>query len=388
MAKTTKKTTVKAKPAASKKAPKKVIAKSAVKKSKPAKKTLKPVAKKSVPKKPVAKKTVVKKLIKVVKKEKTNKKVEIKKPVVKKLTKIVEKGKKEMVKKAEDVEKKVSEVKKKQAEVAKSKFQEMMDDSSAVVKAAEKRLKSIDKDDSSIENKLRALISLQQIDSKIDKIRIIRGELPLEVQDLEDDIAGILTRIENYTNETNAMEEAIAEKKNAIKQCNLLIKKYESQQANVRNNREYDSLSKEIEFQNLEIQLCEKRIKEYKFNLESKKEIIAGSQKQLDEKQREADLKKAELNDIVEETEKEESSLLAKSLGNQKIIEERLLTAYKKIRKNARNGLAVVIVERDACGGCFNKIPPQRQLDIRIHKKIIVCEYCGRILVDPEIIQS
>ncbi len=392
MAKTTKKSTVKAKPAASKKAPKKVISKSTVKKSKPAKKTLKPVAKKSVakksvPKKPVAKKPVVKKLVKIEKKQKINKKVEIKKPVVKKLTKIVEKGKKEMVKKAEAVEKKVSDVKKK-AEVAKSKFREMMDDSSEVVKVAEKRLKSIDKDDSSIENKLRALISLQQIDSKIDKIRIIRGELPLEVQDLEDDIAGISTRIENYTNETNAMEEAIAEKKNAIKQCNVLIKKYEAQQANVRNNREYDSLSKEIEFQNLEIQLCEKRIKEYKFNLESKKEIIAGSQKQLDEKQHEADLKKAELNDIVEETEKEESTLLAKSLGNQKIIEERLLTAYKKIRKNARNGLAVVVVERDACGGCFNKIPPQRQLDIRIHKKIIVCEYCGRILVDPEIIQS
>ncbi|MGD0711766.1 MAG: C4-type zinc ribbon domain-containing protein [Bacteroidales bacterium] len=252
----------------------------------------------------------------------------------------------------------------------------------------EKKQKTQEKGDISIEKKLKALINLQQIDSQIDKIRIIRGELPLEVQDLEDEIAGIQTRIENYTNEVNAIDEAVAERKNAIKQCQTLIKKYEAQQSNVRNNREYDSLSKEIEFQNLEIQLCEKRIKEYKVTLETKKEIISSSQKQLDEKLHDAKIKKAELNDIVEETEKEESTLLAKSKGNQKIIEERLLTAYKKIRKNARNGLAVVVVERDACGGCFNKIPPQRQLDIRIRKKIIVCEYCGRILVDSGIIQS
>ncbi|MFA4852770.1 MAG: C4-type zinc ribbon domain-containing protein [Bacteroidales bacterium] len=242
-----------------------------------------------------------------------------------------------------------------------------------------------DKGEASIEKKLRALINLQLIDSQIDKIRIIRGELPLEVQDLEDEIAGIQTRIENFTGEANAFEEAITERKNAIKQCQTLIKKYETQQSNVRNNREYDSLSKEIEFQNLEIQLCEKRIKEFKVSLETKKEIIEKSINQLEEKQHEVDIKKAELTDIVAETEKEESLLLEKSLENQRIIEERLLFAYKKIRKNARNGLAVVVVERDACGGCFNKIPPQRQLDIRIHKKIIVCEYCGRILVDPEI---
>jgi predicted nucleic acid-binding Zn-ribbon protein len=256
------------------------------------------------------------------------------------------------------------------------------------IQTIEKKQKTQEKGDISIEKKLKALINLQQIDSQIDKIRIIRGELPLEVQDLEDEIAGIQTRIENYTNEVNAIDEAVAERKNAIKQCQTLIKKYEAQQSNVRNNREYDSLSKEIEFQNLEIQLCEKRIKEYKVTLETKKEIISSSQKQLDEKLHDAKIKKAELNDIVEETEKEESTLLAKSKGNQKIIEERLLTAYKKIRKNARNGLAVVVVERDACGGCFNKIPPQRQLDIRIRKKIIVCEYCGRILVDSGIIQS
>ncbi len=245
-----------------------------------------------------------------------------------------------------------------------------------------------EKGEVSVEKKLKALFNLQIIDSQIDKIRSIRGELPLEVQDLEDDIAGIQTRIDNFTNETNALEEAIAERKNAIKQCQALIKKYEAQQSNVRNNREYDSLSKEMEFQNLEIQLCEKRIKEFKVNLESKKEIIEKSNVQLEEKLHEVEVKKTELADIVVETEKEEGVLLTRSLENQRIIEDRLLQAYKKIRKNARNGLAVVIVERDACGGCFNKIPPQRQLDIRIHKKIIVCEYCGRILVDPEIAKS
>ncbi|HNW97348.1 MAG TPA: C4-type zinc ribbon domain-containing protein [Bacteroidales bacterium] len=245
-----------------------------------------------------------------------------------------------------------------------------------------------EKNEASVEKKLRALFNLQIIDSQIDKIRSIRGELPLEVQDLEDDIAGIQTRIDNYTSEVNTLEESINEKKNAIKQCQVLIKKYEAQQSNVRNNREYDSLSKEIEFQNLEIQLCEKRIKEFKTNLEAKKEVIEKSTKQLEEKLSEVDIKKSELADIVVETEKEEVTLLTRSQENARIIEERLLQAYKKIRKNARNGLAVVIVERDACGGCFNKIPPQRQLDIRIHKKIIVCEYCGRILVDPEIAKS
>jgi uncharacterized protein len=245
-----------------------------------------------------------------------------------------------------------------------------------------------EKGEISIEKRLRALFTLQIIDSQIDKIRSIRGELPLEVQDLEDDIAGIQTRIDNFTNEVNALEEAINERKNAIKQCQALIKKYEAQQANVRNNREYDSLSKEMEFQNLEIQLCEKRIKEFKANFDAKKKIIEDSQIHLEEKLRDVETKKTELADIVVETEKEEQVLLSRSLDNQHIIEDRLLQAYKKIRKNARNGLAVVIVERDACGGCFNKIPPQRQLDIRIHKKIIVCEYCGRILVDPEIAKS
>lgn len=242
-----------------------------------------------------------------------------------------------------------------------------------------------DKVIASIEKKLKALFDLQTIDSQIDKIRIVRGELPLEVQDLEDEIEGIQTRIENSSTETTQLEEAITEKKNAIKNCQALIKKYESQQMNVRNNREYDSLSKEIEFQNLEIQLCEKRIKEFKVSLDLKKEVIEKSNEILEEKIKDLEVKKAELNDIIAETEKDETILLHKSTENQQIIEERLLNAYQKIRKNARNGLAVVVVERDACGGCFNKIPPQRQLDIRLHKKIIVCEYCGRILVDDDI---
>jgi predicted nucleic acid-binding Zn-ribbon protein len=245
-----------------------------------------------------------------------------------------------------------------------------------------------DKVEVSIEKKLIALYSLQQVDSQVDKIRIIRGELPLEVQDLEDEIAGLETRVENYVQETVVVEKSITEKKNFIKDCHALIKKYEDQQMNVRNNREYDSLTKEIEFQNLEIQLAEKRIKEFLASLELKKEEIDRYQKLLSDRKNDLDIKKNELDDIIAETEKEEQDLITNSEKNRKYIEERLLTAYTRIRKNARNGLAVVQIERDACGGCFNKIPPQHQLDIRMHKKIIVCEYCGRILVDDEIVKS
>jgi predicted nucleic acid-binding Zn-ribbon protein len=234
----------------------------------------------------------------------------------------------------------------------------------------------------SIEKRLFALFNLQQIDSQIDKIRIIRGELPLEVEDLEDEIIGLETRTENYIQEIETLEKSIHEKEFSIKDCQVLIKRYEEQQMNVRNNREYDSLTKEIEFQNLEIQLAEKRIREFNLLLSSKKEEIESAQSILNERRNDLDIKRAELSDIVTETEKEEQSLMKKSEENQKFIEERLLTAYKRIRKNARNGLAVVTVERDACGGCYSAIPPQRQLDIRMHKKIIVCEYCGRILVD------
>ncbi len=244
-----------------------------------------------------------------------------------------------------------------------------------------------DKVDVTIEKKLYSLYNLQQTDSQIDRIKIIRGELPLEVQDLEDEIIGLQTRLENLKLETDVLDKQIQERKLQIKDSQILIKKYEEQQMNVRNNREYDSLSKEIEFQGLELQLCEKRIKEFTIGFEVKKEAIIAAEAILTEKTSDLDAKKAELQDIVDETEKEELALIRKSEEHQKFIEERLLTAYHRIRKNARNGLAVVQIERGACGGCFNKIPPQHQLEISMHKKIIVCEYCGRILVDDAITQ-
>ena len=236
----------------------------------------------------------------------------------------------------------------------------------------------------SIEEKLITLYRLQEIDSQIDKIRIIRGELPLEVQDLEDEIEGLQTRIEKFQEEVKSTEKLVTEKKHAIKESTSLIKKYEEQQMNVRNNREYDSLSKEVEFQNLEIQLAEKRIKEFNTTLELKNAQIKESKSLLKERESDLRVKNSELKDIVQETEKEEQALLNKSLALKKNFDERLVVAYNRIRKNARNGLAVVPIERDACGGCFNKIPPQHHLDIRMHKKIIVCEYCGRILIDND----
>jgi len=237
-----------------------------------------------------------------------------------------------------------------------------------------------------IEEKLRALFSLQLVDSEIDKIRTLRGELPLEVQDLEDEVAGLETRIGNLKNEISELEKSIVGKTNEITASQALIKKYEEQQNNVRNNREYDSLSKEIEFQTLEIELCNKKIREFTAQVADKKEVMAEAQNLLDERKRDLEGKKAELEDITRDTQKEEEQLSEKSVELQTRIEERLLTAYKRIRSNARNGLAVVSVQRDACGGCFNQIPPQRQLDIRSRKKIIVCEYCGRILVDDDIV--
>jgi predicted nucleic acid-binding Zn-ribbon protein len=233
---------------------------------------------------------------------------------------------------------------------------------------------------------LRALFELQQIDSKIDKIRTVRGELPLEVRDLEDLVAGLETRVNNFTEELKTLEDSITDKKNVIKDAQALIKKYEAQQAKVRNNREYDAITKEIEFQNLEIQLAEKRIKEYKATILAKKDVITQSEEDLKDRKKDLKLKKQELDEIIAETEKEEQDLLRKSKGSESIIEERLLNAYKRIRSNVINGLGVVTVERDACGGCFNKIPPQRHLDIKTHKKVIVCEHCGRILVDAEIL--
>ena len=239
-----------------------------------------------------------------------------------------------------------------------------------------------------VKKKLTALFTLQAIDTQVDKIRAIRGELPLEVEDLEDEIEGLETRIEKFRQELKDLENEIAAKKVAISESQDLIKKYEGQQMNVRNNREYDSLSKEIEFQTLEVQLAEKKIREFTAAMELKGETVKQVEEELEERRKDLEDKKNELEDIVAETKKEEELLKESSEKQKSAIEGRLLTAYQRIRENARNGLAVVPVERDACGGCFNKIPPQRQLDIRLHKKIIVCEYCGRILVDNDIVSS
>jgi len=235
--------------------------------------------------------------------------------------------------------------------------------------------KSSDVAEMSVAEKLKALYDLQQVDTSIDKIKILRGELPLEVQDLEDEIEGLQTRVSKYNEDIEDLEKSINGKKQEITNAQGLIKKYEEQQNNVRNNREYDSLSKEIEFQTLEIELSEKRIREFSVQIEEKKEVIAESTAVLDERKLDLENKKKELEGIIGETKREEEVLEKKSEELENIIEERLITAYKKIRANARNGLAVVPVERDACGGCFNKIPPQRQLDIATRKKIIVCEY-------------
>jgi len=242
-----------------------------------------------------------------------------------------------------------------------------------------------DEKDLSIEEKLRALHELQTVVSDIDKIKTLRGELPLEVQDLEDEIAGLKTRLVNLDDEIKNLDTAINNKKIAIKDSQGLIAKYTEQQNNVRNNREFDSLSKEIEFQSLEIELSEKRIREFTSDMTTKKEAISESKTQLKEREEDLERKKRELEEITEETKIEEEKLKAKSEKIESFIEPRLLTAFKRIRKNARNGLAVVTIQRDACGGCFANIPPQRQLDIASRKKIIVCEYCGRILVDEKI---
>ena len=240
--------------------------------------------------------------------------------------------------------------------------------------------------ENTIEDKLRALYQLQLIDSEIDQIRNIRGELPLEVSDLEDEIAGLETRVGNYSEEANALDEQVKMRKQSIKDANAQIKKYQTQQMGVKNNREYDSLNKEIEYQQLEIQLSEKRIKEHAAELVAKKQIVEASESLLEGRKTDLQTKKNELDSIVAETEKDEELLLKESKKAETIIDERLLTAYSRIRNNVRNGLGVVSIASDACGGCFNKIPPQRQLDIRQRKKVIVCEHCGRILVDPSIL--
>ena len=228
--------------------------------------------------------------------------------------------------------------------------------------------------DLTVEQKLKALFQLQTTLSKIDEIKTLRGELPLEVQDLEDEIAGLNTRIERIKGEIGSLKTAVAGKKVEIETAKLSVEKYKKQQDNVRNNREYDFLSKEIEFQTLEIELCEKHIREFTAQEQDKSEEL-----------QDLEVKKNELDEIVEETKQEEEKLRDKAKELETKIEPRLLQSFKRIRKNSRNGLGIVYVQRDACGGCFNKIPPQRQLDIRSRKKIIVCEYCGRIMIDPEL---
>ena len=240
----------------------------------------------------------------------------------------------------------------------------------------------------SVEQKLVALYTLQQVDSKIDEIRAYRGNLPLEIQDMEDEIAGLETRISNFKDESKKHQKDISDYKIKIKETEALIKKYEDQQNNVRNNREYDSLTKEIEYQTLDIQLSEKRIREITAKDNDVAAKVAAAQMRLNELNASLTEKKEELHSLVEGTEKEEEQLLQRSAECEKYVEDRLLVAYKRIRKNARNGLAVVGIFDEACGGCFNRIPPQHQLDICTHKKIIVCEYCGRILVDKGIIEQ
>jgi len=235
-----------------------------------------------------------------------------------------------------------------------------------------------------VEQKLKALYELQTIHTKIDKIRQVRGELPMEVADLEDDVAGLETRIQKIKAELDDLEDDIVTRKNIIKEAQANIKKYEGQLNEVKNNREYDAISKEIEIQGLDIQVSEKKIREFGFEITSKTAIYEKAQGDLDARKSDLDAKKEELGTITAETQKDENELTALAEKAVVNIEERLLTAYTRLRKNAKNGLAVVTIQRDSCSGCFNQIPPQRQSDIRQRKKIIVCEHCGRILVDEQ----
>jgi hypothetical protein len=233
--------------------------------------------------------------------------------------------------------------------------------------------------------KLKALYHLQKIDSKIDEIKILKGELPMEVKDLEDEITGLKTRVEKFEDDIKEVETNIANRKNSIKESEALIKKYQKQQSNVKNNREYDALSKEIELQKLEIQLNEKRIKEAQDLIKQKTEVFEQSEKLIKTKEKELKVKKSDLEKIIEETEAEEKALQKKAKDAESKIEERLAVAYHRIRKNYKNGLAVVTVDRNSCGGCYHAFPPQLILEIRQHKKITLCEHCGRILVGENI---
>lgn len=237
----------------------------------------------------------------------------------------------------------------------------------------------------SVEEKLKTLYQLQTTLSAIDEKKALRGELPLEVQDLEDEIEGLTIRIDKIKREIDEFQKAVSQKKAEINEAQASVERYKEQLNDVKNNREYDTLSKEIEFQTLEIELCNKKIREAQTRIEEKTNELHENEEAIKDRQSDLDIKKSELDEIMEETRAEEEKLKEKVTELEAKIEPRLLTSFKRIRKNARNGLGIVYVQRDACGGCFNKIPPQRQLDIKMHKKIIVCEYCGRIIVDPEL---
>ena len=235
----------------------------------------------------------------------------------------------------------------------------------------------------SVESRLKTLYELQTILSEIDRIKTIRGELPLEVKDLEDQIAGLHTRIDNFTAEIAELTKSVAAEKEKIINCQNLVERYDEQMKNVRNNREYDLLQKEVEFQSLEIELAQKHINDHTRAIENRRSDIQATRDRLADMEHILAEKRGELDEIVSETRQEEENLRMKAKDLEPKIDERTLTAFKRIRKNARNGLGIVYVQRNACGGCFNRIPPQKQMEIRMHKKIIVCEYCGRIMIDP-----
>ena len=241
------------------------------------------------------------------------------------------------------------------------------------------------KSEISVEERLKTLYQLQTTLSAIDEKRALRGELPLEVQDLEDEIAGLKTRVEHIEGDIADFQQAVAQKQGEIAEAEESVERYKKQLDEVRNNREYDTLTKEIEFQSLEIELCNKKIKEANVKVEDKKRELAHTNDLIADRQQALAEKRNELEEIMQETREEEEVLKAKAADLETKIEPRQLSSFLRIRKNARNGLGIVYVQRDACGGCFNKIPPQRQLDIKMHKKIIVCEYCGRIMIDPEL---
>ena len=242
-----------------------------------------------------------------------------------------------------------------------------------------------DPTDLTVEEKLKNLYHLQTVLSKIDEVRAYRGELPLEVQDLEDEIQGLNTRVTKLENEIDEFNNAITQKKGEISEAQASVDRYKQQLDDVKNNREYDTLTKEIEYQTLEIELCEKKIKEALVKVDNVNKELEETHATIDARKTDLEHKRSELDKIMEETRSTEEGLREDAKELETKIEGRLLQSFKRIRQSSRNGLGIVTVERDACGGCFNKISPQRQLDIKMHKKIIVCEYCGRILIDPEL---